>query len=113
MEYLAIALLSLGYQVSFEYARLAKVMPYNLAPLTKNAAVSILSMIGGWVCFGFSVYSAVQLWGWLLGLGLALFAFPLAWNVLFRITKGGDTLAFWVILAWCLSPVGAYLLVAM
>ena len=113
MEYLAIALLSLGYQVSFEYARLAKLTPFNLAPLVKNSAVSILSMIGGWVCFGFSVYSAVQMWGWLQGLGLSLFAFPLMWNVLFRITKGGDTLAFWVILAWIGSPIGAYLLLTM
>ncbi|WP_462147139.1 hypothetical protein [Pseudoalteromonas gelatinilytica] len=113
MEYLAIALLSLGYQVSFEYARLAKLTPFNLAPLVKNSAVSILSMIGGWVCFGLSVYFAVQMWGLLQGLGLALFVFPLTWNILFRITNGGDSLAFWVFLAWVVSPIGAYLLVKM
>jgi hypothetical protein len=113
MEYLAVALVSLGYQISFEYARLAKTAPYNLAEMTRNSYVSIFSMIGGFACFIYSIYSATQFWGWLQGLVLALFVFPVIWNVLFRITYGGDTLGFWVIAAWVLSPVGVYMLVTM
>ena len=112
MEYVAVALVSLGYQISFEYARLAKIAPYNLAAFTRNSLVSILSMVGGFCCFIFSIYSGIKLWGWFQGLGFALLGFPLMWNVFFRITRGGDTLGFWVITAWIASPAGVYLLIA-
>jgi hypothetical protein len=111
MEYFAIALVSLGYQISFEYTRLVKTSPHNLAVLTRNSYVYIFSMIGGFACLMYSIYSATQFWGWLQGISLALLGFPLIWNVLFRITYGGDTLGFWVIAAWIVSPVGVYILV--
>ncbi len=111
MEYFAVALISLGYQISYEYSRLAKLAPFNLANITRNAAIRVLSKIGGFACFVFAIYSGVTMWGWAQGLLLTLLVFPVIWNVLFRLTSGGNTLAIWVILAWIASPIGVYILI--
>jgi len=109
IEYVSIALLSLGYQIAFEYGRLDKIAPYILPDFARNQLLSIASNIGGFACMSFAIYAGVNLLGWVMGILVPLLVFPIMWNVLFRITNGGSFIGLWIIFAWIGAPVGFYL----
>ena len=110
MEYLAVALITLGYTVTAEYARLRVLIPHALSPFTSNLAVRFLTTIVGFCCLVYSIYSGIALWGWFKGLLLTVLVFPVLWIILLRFISGVDTLVFWIIASWLGAPVGVYLL---